>query len=148
MTSQPNVFAAGDVACHQTRYMSAPGRLEHWRHAQEHGAAAARSMLGLGKPYQELPWFWTDQYEHHVEGCGLPNADDRVVVRGDPASGSATAFYLRNDELVAAATLNRPNDVRAATRLISRGLTPDVDALQDPGVDLRKLEKELSHATT
>jgi len=145
-TSLPNVFAAGDVACCQTRYMAAPGRLEHWKHAQGQGAAAARAMLGLNQPYDEVPWFWTDQYQHHVEGCGLPRTGDEVVLRGNPADASATAFYLRDGHLTAAVALNRSNDVRAAMRLIARGLTPDRDALRDPQRDLRKLEKELSRA--
>ncbi|ALK30084.1 NAD(P)/FAD-dependent oxidoreductase [Burkholderia plantarii] len=144
-TSLANVYAAGDVARHQTRYMSGPGRLEHWRYAHDHGVSTARSMLGLGKPYDELPWFWTDQYEHHVEGCGLSSARDETVIRGDLASGRATVFYVRDGRLAAASTLNRPNDVRAAMRLIARGLSPSIDALRDPGTDLRKLEKELAH---
>ncbi len=144
-TSMPNVFAAGDVACHQSRHMAAMGRLEHWRHAQQHGAAAARSMLGRGQPYDDLPWFWTDQYEHHLEGCGLPSEGDEAVLRGDLDSASATVFYLRHERLVAAATLNRPNDVRAAMRLIGHGLTPSREALRNPATDLRKLEKELKN---
>lgn len=147
-TSMANVYAAGDVARHQTRYMAAPGRLEHWRHAQLHGAAAARSMLGLGQPYDDLPWFWTDQYEHHIEGCGLPREGDESVLRGSVAEASLSVFYLRGGQLVAAATLNRPNDVRAASRLIARGLSPSREALRDPARDLRKLEKELSHVAT
>ncbi|MCO7636631.1 FAD-dependent oxidoreductase [Pseudomonas sp. S 311-6] len=145
MTSAPNVYAAGDVARHQTRYMSAPGRLEHWRHAQEHGAAAAAAMLGHGQPYAMVPWFWTDQYEHHFEGCGLPQEGDVVVLRGVPAEGSASAFYLRSGRLSAAASLNRPNDVRGAMRLIASGLAVSAEALRDPECDLRKLEKELKN---
>jgi len=146
-TSLPNVYAAGDVTHHHSRHMAAAGRLEHWRYAQAQGAAAARSMLGVGDFFDELPWFWTDQYEHHVEGCGLPRAGDKVVLRGDPAEGAATAFYLRDGRLVAATTLNRPNDVRGAMRLIARGLTPGPEVLRDPKLDLRRLEKEMIHAT-
>ena len=145
-TSMPNVYAAGDVTHHKTRHMAAAGRLEHWRYAQSHGEAAARSMLGRGEAFDELPWFWTDQYDHHVEGCGLPRASDEVVVRGELGAGAATAFYLREGRLVGATSLDRPNDVRAAMRLIARGLTPTHTTLQDTHRDLRKVEKEMSHA--
>lgn len=141
-TSAPGVYAAGDVARHQSRYMPVAGRLEHWRNAQQQGAAAARAMLGRGEPYHELPWFWTDQYTHHLEGCGLARPGDEAVLRGDPASGSATVFHLRDGALVAAVTLNRANDVRGAMRLIERGVTPSHDVLSDPTQDLRKLGKE------
>lgn len=142
-TSLANVYAAGDVAFHRTSHMSDPGRLEHWQHAQKQGACAARAMLGMEASFDELPWFWTDQYQHHIEGCGLPREDDQVVVRGSADDGGLTAFYLRSGNLVAAITLNRSNDVRASMRLIARGLTPDRSALQDESVDLRKLERSM-----
>lgn len=145
-TSVPNLYAAGDVAAHSTRWMSGEGRLEHWRHAQEQGAAAARAMLGQDVSYQELPWFWTDQYDNHIEGCGLVFAGDEVIVRGSGESGSMTVFYLRNEVLVATSSLNQTNDVRAAMRLIMRGVTPPRSILSDPSIDLRKYERETARA--
>jgi 3-phenylpropionate/trans-cinnamate dioxygenase ferredoxin reductase subunit len=145
-TSHPDIFAAGDVAVHQTDYLTIPGRLEHWRHAQNQGAAAARSMLGDREPYNDLPWFWTDQYEHHLEGCGLPQLDDEIVVRGAANDAAMSVFYLRNGRLAAAASLNRHNDVRAAMRLIARGATPSARELADPTIDLRRVQREIDRA--
>ncbi|QDK35717.1 NAD(P)/FAD-dependent oxidoreductase [Sphingomonas sp. IC081] len=146
-TSAENVYAAGDVARHQTRYMATPSRLEHWRNAQEQGVTAARAMLGHRQPYDELPWFWTDQYDLHIEGCGVMRADDETILRGNLADGNATVFHLRAGSLVGACALNRQGDVRGAMRLITRGLTPSADILSDPTKDLRKIEKELSRAS-
>lgn len=143
-TSIAGLYAAGDVACHATDWMPGVGRLEHWRNAQEQGAAAARAMLGLDVHYNELPWFWTDQYSHHIEACGLARADDEVVLRRTDGL-AMSAFYLRAGKLVAAATIDRQADVRAAQRMIVKGLTPTMDALADPAVDLRKLERTLAH---
>jgi 3-phenylpropionate/trans-cinnamate dioxygenase ferredoxin reductase subunit len=145
MTSNQNVFAAGDVAVHQTDFMTAPGRLEHWRHAQRQGAAAARSMLGGQDGYNELSWFWTDQYEYHIEGCGIPRPTDQAVVRGAQDDGSLSVFYLRAGRLAAAVSLNRPKDIRAAMRLIPKGALVNPTVLADPSVDLRRLEGETSH---
>lgn len=143
-TSIPGLYAAGDVACHLTDWMPGIGRLEHWRNAQEQGAAAAQAMLGGDVRYNELPWFWTDQYSHHVEACGLARADDEVVVRRTDGL-AMSAFYLRGGKLVAAATIDRQADVRAAQRMIVKGLTPTREALANPDVDLRKLERTLAH---
>lgn len=145
-TSAPGVYAAGDVARFQSRYMAAPGRLEHWRNAQEQGAAAALSMLGRGQPFHALPWFWSDQYDIHIEGCGLTRPGDEAVLRGDPEALNATVFHLRDGLLVAATTLNRANDVRGAMRFIEAGVKVPVDALANPATDLRKLAKELARA--
>ncbi|RMR05944.1 NAD(P)/FAD-dependent oxidoreductase [Pseudomonas syringae group genomosp. 3] len=145
-TSIPNIFAAGDVAFHKTSHMVKPGRLEHWHNAQKQGAVAAQAMLGLPADYDELPWFWTDQYVHHIEGCGLAHMTDELIERSSDCGERKTYFYLRNDRLVATTSLNRPNDVRASMRLIAKGYTPDRRLLSDPTVDLRKLEKELKNA--
>ena len=147
-TTISNIYAAGDVALHKTSHMAQVGRLEHWHNAQKQGAAAAKSMLGQQEAYDDLPWFWTDQYEHHIEGCGISRPTDLAVVRTDGTNKSVTVFYLRSGVLAAATTLNRPNDVRAAMRFIAKGLTPDVHALRDLSVDLRKLERGLANERT
>jgi 3-phenylpropionate/trans-cinnamate dioxygenase ferredoxin reductase subunit len=145
VTSNQQVFAAGDVAVHQTDFMAVPGRMEHWRHAQNQGASAARSMLGVRETYNELSWFWTDQYEYHIEGCGVPQPTDQAVIRGAPDDGGISVFYLRAGRLSAAVSLNRPKDVRAAMRLIPKNATVSSALLADPSVDLRRVERETAH---
>ena len=81
-TSAPDVFAAGDCCRYpHPLYDDRPLRLESWRAAQEHGAAAARAMLGGTEPYAGVPWFWTDQHDYHPAGRG---PDRRGVRRGRP----------------------------------------------------------------
>lgn len=139
-TSNPAVFAAGDVANHFNPVLGQRIRLEHWQNAQNQGIAAARSMLGSADTYGEVPWFWSHQYDVNLQVAGHPRADDDVVWRGTLESLDFAAFYLRAGVLVGAIGANRPRDVRSATRLIAARGRPDPALLTDPKVDLRKVD--------
>jgi 3-phenylpropionate/trans-cinnamate dioxygenase ferredoxin reductase subunit len=82
-TSDPNIFAAGDVAVWHCGWAGRRMRLESWQNAQEQGMAAARSALGMEVDHQPLPWFWSDQYDTNLQIYGMPDPSHRVVVRGD-----------------------------------------------------------------
>lgn len=137
--SVAGVFAAGDVARHYHPLLDRHVRVEHWKHALDHGAAAARAMLGDGEPYTEVHWFWSDQYDTTIQSAGLPHHWDELVVRGDLAAHRGSAFYLAGGRVEAAVALNRPRDVRAALRLIAAGARADPGELSDESVDLREL---------
>ena len=85
-TDAPGVFAAGDVAAALHPCYGDGLRVEHWSNALEQGPAAARSMLGDERPYDRLPYFFSDQYDVGMEYVGFARDWDRVVFRGDPAS--------------------------------------------------------------
>ncbi|HLS72428.1 MAG TPA: FAD-dependent oxidoreductase, partial [Actinomycetaceae bacterium] len=95
-TSHPDVLAAGDVARAYHPRLGRHVRVEHWDTAVAHGKAAARSILGEGRPADRLPTFFTDQYDVGIEYVGDPGPDgyDQVVLRGDPATHAFTAFWL------------------------------------------------------
>jgi 3-phenylpropionate/trans-cinnamate dioxygenase ferredoxin reductase component len=138
-TSIENVFAAGDVACRPSSYATAPIRLESFQNAQDQGIAAARAMLGAAMVFDDVPWFWSDQYDVKLQVAGLPGADAEVIWRGDPSELRACAFYLRDGIVQGAVGLNAPRDVRGAMDLIRRRAPVDRAVLTDPSVDLRKL---------
>lgn len=137
--SAAGLYAAGDVARHYHPLLGRHVRVEHWQHALKHGAAAARAMLGAGEPYTDVHWFWSDQYDATIQSAGVPHDWDELVVRGDLAAHRGSAFYLAGGRLEAAVALNRPRDVRAATRLIAAGARLDPGELGDENVDLREL---------
>lgn len=145
-TSVSNIYAAGDVANFKSADFPNGGRLEHWQHAQKHGASAAYSMLNQKIEYHDTPWFWTDQYEHHIEGCGIPQSTDDVVLRKSENGIDISIFYLRNNMLAAAVSLNRQQDIRAAKNLIENKISINRDQLEDVSFDLRKYGKKV-HAT-
>jgi 3-phenylpropionate/trans-cinnamate dioxygenase ferredoxin reductase subunit len=148
-TSAPDVFAAGDCCRYpHPLYDGQLLRLESWRAAQEHGAAAARAMLGGSRlngvePYAGVPWFWSDQHDYTLQVSGLVSAASREVVRVRP-DGMEIWFGLSDGgRLVAAAAAGPGNsvarDIRLAEMLIARRATPDPAELADPGVALKSV---------
>lgn len=138
-TSIEGVFAAGDVANHPNQILNERIRVEHWQNAQNQAIAAARSILGGTEPFNEVPWFWSDQYGLNLQVAGHPRASDEVIWRGESETLHAIAFYLRDGVLVGSVALDRARDMRAALRLIAERARPDTHQLADESVDLRRL---------
>jgi 3-phenylpropionate/trans-cinnamate dioxygenase ferredoxin reductase subunit len=137
--SVDGVFAAGDVANHFHPVFGRHLRVEHWQNALKQGAAAARSMLGRGRPYDEVHWFWSDQYDVNLQYAGFHTSWDRLVVRGSLEAHDGIAFYMNGPRIDAAVALNRPKEIRVAMSLIRRRVEVDPEALRDPDADLRRL---------
>src|SRR3712207_767269 len=81
-TGVEGIYAAGDVANHYHPVFDRRIRVEHWQNALKQGPAAARSMLGKGDPYEEIPWFWSNQYDANLQYAGFHTEWDELVVRG------------------------------------------------------------------
>jgi 3-phenylpropionate/trans-cinnamate dioxygenase ferredoxin reductase subunit len=142
-TSVPGIYAAGDVAKHYHPIFDHHMRVEHWQNAIKQGAAAARNMLGERVMYDEIHWFWSDQYEANLQYAGFHTTWDELVVRGDLSSGSYLACYLNDGRIDAAVGLNRAKDVRRIMPLIKARGVVDLDELRDERVDLRSLGRRL-----
>jgi 3-phenylpropionate/trans-cinnamate dioxygenase ferredoxin reductase component len=138
-TNVQDIYSAGDVANHYHPVFQKRMRVEHWQNAMQQSAAAARSMLGRGKPYDAVHWFWSDQYDINVQYAGFHQAWDQVVVRGHPDTRKFIAFYLSQGRIDAVAALNRGKDVRRVMPLIKARTAVDPRQLADDGVDLRSL---------
>lgn len=138
-SSVPSVFAAGDVAAHLHPLFGVRLRVEHYDNALKQGAAAAASMLGVGSPYVDPHWFWSDQYTHNLQTVGLPLSGDRTIERGSLDERDGIAFTLADGVLVGSVGLNRPRDVRRARKLVAARARPRLDRLADEEVDLRAL---------
>ena len=149
-TSLPDVFAAGDVANH-LHPLFGRLRVEHWNNGNQHGAAAGRSLLGRGGPYDYVHTFWSDQYEHVIEYVGFATSWDRVVFRGRPERGKFLGFYLKDGVVRAAMGLDRGGDpedpkgeseLKAAVEMVRRRAKIDPAKLADESVGLRSLAAE------
>ena len=138
-TSVPGIYAAGDVANHYHPVFERQIRVEHWHNAIKQGAAAARNMLGKAVPYDEIHWFWSDQYEANLQYAGSHTKWDQLVVRGRLDSGSFLAFYINDGHVDAVVGLNRAKDVRRAIPLIKARRMLNLGQLQDERIDLRSL---------
>jgi 3-phenylpropionate/trans-cinnamate dioxygenase ferredoxin reductase subunit len=138
-TSDPAIFAAGDVAVSPSTLLGRRLRMESWRNAQDQGIAAAKSALGAEVRYDPLPWFWSDQYDVNVQIFGFPAPSLRSVVRGDIGSGSFIALLLDEGVVKAAVGINAPRDFRIAQRLIERRTVVRDEDLRDTTIPLARL---------
>jgi len=143
-TSQDRVFAAGDVAHHLHPGLGRRVRVEHFDNASRQAAVAARSMLGEDTVYDEPHWFWSDQFGHNLQHIGHAHSDDRMVVRGDLADPTWTAFFLAGDRVTAAFAVDAGEDIAVARELISSGLAVPDEVLADRETDLFEALEELA----
>ncbi|MFG3099207.1 NAD(P)/FAD-dependent oxidoreductase [Streptomyces sp. NPDC048182] len=140
-TSDPDVFAAGDVASFPHALLGTRLRVEHWANALNGGPAAARAMLGREEPYDRVPYFFSDQYDLGMEysGWAPPGAYDQVVIRGDAAKREFIAFWLSEGRVLAGMNVNVWDVTDQIQRLIRSAVPVDADALADPHVPLENL---------
>ncbi|WP_327297715.1 MULTISPECIES: FAD-dependent oxidoreductase [unclassified Streptomyces] len=140
-TSDPDIYAAGDVAAAQHPLLGARLRVEHWANALNGGPAAARAMLGQGVAYDRIPYFFSDQYDLGLEysGWAPPGSYDQVLIRGDAGKRRFIAFWMKEGRLLAGMNVNVWDVTEQLQRLIRSGATLDPEALADPSVDLATL---------
>jgi len=132
-TSDPAIFAAGDVTNHPSPLFDRRIRLESVHNAMAQAKAVALAIVDRPQPYAEVPWFWSDQYELKLQIAGVGDPDDELILRGDPGARSFSMLHLRDGRLVAIDCVNRGGDFLAAKRLIaSAGDIPDRARLADP----------------
>jgi len=138
-TREPEIFAAGDVANAWHPLLGHRIRVEHWANALNQGPAAARSMLGIGAPYDRIPYFFSDQYDLGMEYSGYANSWDEIVFRGDPADGPFIAFWLKGGRVLAGMNVNVWDVTDHIQALIRSGAHVKPAALADPDSDLAEL---------
>ena len=138
-TSAPNVYAAGDVANAHHPFYGRGIRVEHWANALNQGPAVARSMLGQQVSYDEIPYFFSDQYDLGMEYGGYATEWDEVVFRGDVEGREFIAFWLRGGRVEAGMNVN-VWDVNEQIRALVRSREPvDVNLLVDPEAPLSEV---------
>ncbi len=140
-TSDPDIYAAGDVAAAHHPLLGSRLRVEHWANALNGGPAAARSMLGQDVSYDRIPYFFSDQYDLGLEYSGWAPAGsyDQVVLRGDAGKRQFIAFWLKDRRVLAGMNVNVWDVTGPVQDLIRSGAQVDPDALGDPGVPLTTL---------
>jgi len=137
--SVDGVFAAGDVAKHYHPVFGRRIRTEHWNNARQQGRAAALNMMGRETVYDEVHWFWSDQYVHSIQYAGYHREWDELVIRGSLESRSFAAFYMLAGRVQAVVSVDRPADVQDAMGLIRSGGRADVATLRDEAIELASL---------
>ena len=112
--------------------------------ANEQAKVAAASICGLNKAYKSLPWFWSDQYDLTLQIAGLSQGYDRLVIRGNKDVGrSFAAFYFKNDQLIAADCVNRPQEFMLSKKVISENIIININQLVDESISIKDILKFL-----
>jgi 3-phenylpropionate/trans-cinnamate dioxygenase ferredoxin reductase subunit len=138
-TSADDIYAAGDVANHFHPLFGQSIRTEHWQNAIRQGSAAGANMMGRAEPYDDCPWFWSDQYDVNVQYAGFHTEWDDLVVRGSLKDRSFVAFYVKDGRVQAVLAMNQGERITEAMDLIKKGGAVDLAALRDEDVALATL---------
>ena len=137
-TSAPGVLAACDVTRFFHPLFQTKIRVEHFQTSQRQGFAVGRTMAGSPTAYDEVPWFWSDQYELNLQYVGAGLAWDEVMIRGELGQPPFTVFQLNGGILVAVIGVNDHHTVARARHLMQGRVAVSRDRLADPRFDLRR----------
>jgi 3-phenylpropionate/trans-cinnamate dioxygenase ferredoxin reductase subunit len=140
-TSDPDIFAAGDIAHAFNPRLGRHIRVEHWANARRQGTIAAKAMLGQGAVDVRPSYFFTDQYDLSMEYTGDigPAGYDRVIFRRYPDSGQVLVFWLYEQRIQAGMNINIWDVADDIERLILSARPIDPDDLADPAIPLASL---------
>jgi len=138
-TSEAGVYAIGDVSQHPSALYGKELRLESVHNAIEQGKTAAFSIAGKSKAYDQVPWFWSDQYDLKLQIAGLSTDHDQTIIRGHPVKRSFAVFYLKNGVLIACDAVNSPAEYMGSRIMIGRKSKPNPDMLQNPEIPMKAL---------
>jgi 3-phenylpropionate/trans-cinnamate dioxygenase ferredoxin reductase subunit len=135
-TSAPGIWAAGD--CARLPFRGTRLRLESVQNAIDQAEAVARNMLDADAPYIPQPWFWSDQYDVHLQIAGLNAGWDDIVVRPGEG-GSVSHWYYAGDRLLAVDAMNDARAYMVGKRLLEAGRSPGKAEIADPATNLKAL---------
>ena len=138
-TSDPHILAIGDCTNHPNHLLGRRLRLESVHNAQEQAKTAAATLCGKLKPYNQIPWFWSDQYDLKLQIVGLSGDHDQVIIRGDFADRSFAAFYMKGDLLIACDAVNSAREFMLSKKLIAQGARIEAEILADTSIDFKAL---------
>jgi 3-phenylpropionate/trans-cinnamate dioxygenase ferredoxin reductase subunit len=138
-TADPSIFAAGDCTNHPSFLAGKRMRLESVQNAIEQAKAAASAMVGKPKPYVDVPWFWSDQYDLKLQIAGIAEPSDEKVLRGDPAARKFAVFHLRQGVLSSVESINAAPEFMMGRQLIAKRARIAPERLADVNTPMKAL---------
>lgn len=118
VTSDPDIYAAGDCSNHPNNLIGRRLRLESVPNAIEQGKSVAAHILGQPSPYHQIPWFWSDQYDVKLQICGLIEGVTDSFTRGE--GQSFARYHFRDQQLIAVEAVNRPAEFMAGKQMVEK----------------------------
>lgn len=138
-TRDQHIYAAGDVTRRPLVHYDRTGRLESVHNAIEQGKFAAAAILGMPRPVEDCPWFWSDQFDLKLQIAGLSHGYDAIIIRGSQARRQFAVYYLEGSRVLAVDAVNAPQDFVLSKRLITARAEIDPDRLADESVPIKEI---------
>ena len=138
-TSEKDIYSAGDCTVHPNSYYNKDIRLESVHNAIEQGKTVASSIMNKKTPYNQIPWFWSDQYNLKLQIAGLCIDYDDIIVRGNSDNRSFAVFYMKDNYMIASDCINCPGEHMMSRRIISDKIIVDKDRLSDVLIPIKEV---------
>ncbi len=141
-TSDENIFAAGDSAKYLNPFVGAEIRLESVQNAVDQAKVIAQTLAGEEACYNHVPWFWSDQYDIKMQMVGIHHGYTHFYQRGNQEDNKFSLFFYKDQQLIAIHSINRPADHMAGRKLLTAGISPTQEQVEDSGFKLNSLVKK------
>lgn len=140
-TSDPQIYAVGDISNQLSSFAGVAGRqrLESWANAQNQGIAVGKTLAGTEVVYDDVPWFWSDQYGKNLQVLGVPTNAADTVIRGTLGGDSFSLYQTANGKLQSVIAVNAARDIKIAKRWMKAGTCPPTSILADCSTRLDRL---------
>ena len=139
ITSDSNIFSAGDCTLHPSAFYKRDIRLESVHNAIEQGKTVASSIMGEFIPYNQIPWFWSDQYDLKFQIAGLNTDYDEHIVRGQPENNSFSVFYFKDGNMISSDCVNSAPEHMMSRRFIFNKTEVDLEKLQNKEIPIKEV---------
>ena len=138
-TNFKNIYACGDCTNHPNKILNKNLRLESVHNAMEQAKTVASSVMNNPMEYNQVPWFWSDQYDHKLQIVGLSGDHDMVTMRGNTNDAKFMLFYTKDEELIAVDAINNPKEFLISRKLVANKVKIKPEVICDPNTNLNDL---------
>ena len=138
-TDHANIYACGDCTNHPNKLLNKKIRLESVHNAMEQSKTVASSIINKSLAYNQIPWFWSDQYDHKLQIVGLSGDHDKVIMRGDMSEAKFMLFYTKDENLIAVDAVNNSKEFLICKKLVANKVTIKADEISNPDTNLNDL---------
>ena len=138
-TDHANIYACGDCTNHPNKLLNKKIRLESVHNAMEQSKTVASSIINKSIEYNQIPWFWSDQYDHKLQIVGLSGEHDKVIMRGDLSEAKFMLFYTKDEKLIAVDAVNNSKEFLICKKLVANKVTIKPDEISNPDTNLNDL---------
>ena len=138
-TSERDIYSAGDCTVHPNFYYNKDIRLESVHNAIEQGKTVASSIMNKKEAYNQIPWFWSDQYDLKLQIAGLCFDYDDIIVRGNSDDRSFAVFYMKDNYMIASDCVNRPGEHMMSRKIISDKIMVEKKRLSDDSIPIKEV---------